>query len=50
MPTVTDDPPDVGTLIARLPSIALPPTTGAVNRFIAGEPIKPATNTFCGFS
>ena len=45
-----DDPAVDGTLTARCPSIALPPETEAVSRFIAGEPIKPATKTFCGFS
>ena len=50
IPTVTDELADDGTAIPRFPSIALPPETGAVNRFIAGEPINPATNAFCGFS
>ena len=49
-PTVTAVPAEAGTSIARSPSIALPPLTGAISRFIAGEPMKPATKAFAGLS
>jgi hypothetical protein len=32
------------------PSLAEPPSSGVENRFIAGEPMKPATNTLAGAS
>ena len=31
-------------------SLAPPSVSGAVSRFIAGEPMKPATNWFTGLS
>ena len=49
-PTVTVEPALPGRSIAKSPSIALPPETGALRRFIAGEPMKPATKAFAGFS
>ena len=41
---------DAGTSILRSPSFAFPPEIGAVRRFIAGDPIKPATKAFAGLS
>jgi hypothetical protein len=32
------------------PKEAVPLDTGTVQRFIAGDPMKPATNTFAGLS
>ena len=49
-PTVTSLPADAGTAMPRFPSIALPPTIGALSKFMAGEPINPATKAFAGLS
>ena len=32
------------------PTLAPPSVSGTVSRFIAGEPMKPATNTLFGWS
>jgi hypothetical protein len=39
-----------GTAIAHAPKCTLPSETGNEMRFIAGEPMKPATNMFAGVS
>ena len=50
MPTITDEPALAGTSTERSPSIAFPPETDALSKFIAGEPINPATNALAGLS